>query len=163
NPSDRRQTWVQRVIALPGDRVEVRDGRVLVNGKRLERDRVPAASLPPGSTPDGGAVFEESNAGSRYPALPGVGPGLPDFAGKPGAGAGVARRRRHRDLAGRRRHLVLPPPGSTGRPPAFARGGGGGGGRVRPLTGMGRPPPPRGGGGGGGGGTFTFREKANSP
>jgi signal peptidase I len=82
NPHNRRQTWVQRVIALPGDRVEVRGGQVHVNGKRLERDRVPPDSLPPGAVPDGGEVFEESNAGGRYRILLGDGPGVPDFAEK---------------------------------------------------------------------------------
>jgi signal peptidase I len=83
NPGNRRQTWLQRAIALPGDRVEVRAGQVLVNGKRLERDRVPPGSLPPGGTPDGGEVFEESNAGSRYRVLLGAaGERAPDFAEK---------------------------------------------------------------------------------
>jgi signal peptidase I len=83
NPHNRRQTWLQRVIALPGDRVEIRAGQVFINGKRLERDRVPPDSLPPGGTPDGGEVFEESNAGSRYRVLLGAaGERAPDFAEK---------------------------------------------------------------------------------
>jgi signal peptidase I len=32
-PGNRRQTWVKRVIGLPGDRIAVRDGEVWINGK----------------------------------------------------------------------------------------------------------------------------------
>lgn len=35
-PGDRSQTWVKRVIGLPGDRVALRDGRVSINGKPLD-------------------------------------------------------------------------------------------------------------------------------
>jgi signal peptidase I len=59
-------TWIKRVIGLPGDTVEVKDGDVLVNSKRLERDRVPASSLSGIAGIPEGQVFVESNAGSRY-------------------------------------------------------------------------------------------------
>lgn len=36
NPSDRRQTWVKRVIGLPGDEVSLRSGVVHINGKPVE-------------------------------------------------------------------------------------------------------------------------------
>jgi signal peptidase I len=58
--------WVKRVMGLPGDTVEVRDGEVFINGRKLERDRVPADALP---APLDGEVFEESNAGRRYRIL----------------------------------------------------------------------------------------------
>lgn len=34
-PRDRQQVWVKRVIGLPGDRVQVRDGRIFINGRDL--------------------------------------------------------------------------------------------------------------------------------
>ena len=32
-PGDRSQVWVKRVIGLPGDRIALRDGRVIINGE----------------------------------------------------------------------------------------------------------------------------------
>jgi signal peptidase I len=58
--------WIKRVIGLPGDTVEVKDGEVFVNGKRLERDRVPVSSFSGIAGFPEGQVFVESNAGSRY-------------------------------------------------------------------------------------------------
>jgi signal peptidase I len=40
-PNDRTKSYIKRVIGLPGDRVEVDHGTVLVNGKPLEEDYVP--------------------------------------------------------------------------------------------------------------------------
>jgi signal peptidase I len=60
------QTWIKRVIGLPGDTVELHDNEVKVNGRKLERDRVPAGGLP---VPLDGEVFEESNSGRRYRIL----------------------------------------------------------------------------------------------
>ncbi len=59
-------TWIKRVIGLPGDTVEVKDSEVFVNGKRLERDRVPASNFSRITGLPEGAVFVENNAGSRY-------------------------------------------------------------------------------------------------
>ena len=35
-PGDRSEIWVKRVIGLPGDRIAVRDGRVIINGVPVE-------------------------------------------------------------------------------------------------------------------------------
>jgi signal peptidase I len=40
-PGDPSKSYIKRVIGMPGDRVEVRDGSVVVNGNRLEEDYVP--------------------------------------------------------------------------------------------------------------------------
>lgn len=40
-PLDRSKSFIKRVIALSGDLVEIRNGRVLVNGKELDEPYVP--------------------------------------------------------------------------------------------------------------------------
>jgi signal peptidase I len=41
-PRDTSKSYIKRVIGLPGDRVEIDEGRVYVNGRLLEEDYVPA-------------------------------------------------------------------------------------------------------------------------
>jgi signal peptidase I len=65
-PNDRRLIYVKRVIGLPGDTIAIRSGRVMLNGKELERDRVPRAGLDAVVKPADGQVFSENNAGRRY-------------------------------------------------------------------------------------------------
>ncbi len=55
-PRDTSKSYIKRVIGLPGDVVEIRQGAVFVNGKELEEDYVPAEyrdhqTLPPETVP----------------------------------------------------------------------------------------------------------------
>jgi signal peptidase I len=68
SPKDRRLNWVKRVVGLPGDTVEVKDNDVILNGKKLERARMPASSLP-FPVEEGSEVFYEFSAGRRYRIL----------------------------------------------------------------------------------------------
>jgi signal peptidase I len=65
-PDHRERNYLNRVIGLPGDTVEVRDGEVILNGKKLERDRVPPSSLNVPQVEGDAPVFEETVAGRRY-------------------------------------------------------------------------------------------------
>jgi signal peptidase I len=40
-PLDRSQSYIKRVIGIPGDRVEIDDGRVFVNNVKIEEPYVP--------------------------------------------------------------------------------------------------------------------------
>ncbi len=48
-PLDRSKSFIKRVIGLPGETVEIRSGRVYVNGKRLEELYVPPQYADSGS------------------------------------------------------------------------------------------------------------------
>src|SRR5258708_27478113 len=52
-PGDRSQVWVKRVVGLPGDRVQMRQGKLFINGQ-------PAALKP-----DGIGQVEDDNAASE--------------------------------------------------------------------------------------------------
>jgi signal peptidase I len=58
--------WVKRVIALPGDTVEVKDNEIFVNGQQLAREPAPRASLGAAAQAIKGDVFEEINSSRRY-------------------------------------------------------------------------------------------------
>ena len=55
NPSNRRQTWVKRVIALPGDVLEIKSGIVHLNGAAIQEVsgvQLDKTNLPPITIPD---------------------------------------------------------------------------------------------------------------
>lgn len=64
--------FIQRVVAVAGDRVIIEDESVTINGKQLERDRIPLESLDGIRDQIQGEPFYESNAGARYKVMYGA-------------------------------------------------------------------------------------------
>ena len=51
-PRDHAKSYIKRVIAVPGDRIRIDDGRVFVNGKRLAEPYVPSRFTDDRSQPE---------------------------------------------------------------------------------------------------------------
>ena len=51
-PRDPSKSYIKRVIAVPGDRVRIENGRVYVNGRALGEDYVPAGYVDSSSYPE---------------------------------------------------------------------------------------------------------------
>jgi signal peptidase I len=69
NPDDRRLFFMKRIVALPGDTIEIRDNKVLINDQPLAYTRPasgPALNFDPGSTIQ---ALAEVNHGRGYPIL----------------------------------------------------------------------------------------------
>lgn len=66
SPENRRQRWVKRVIAIPGDTIAVRGDDVLVNGHKLEREPVNSGAAELCGYVPAGNVFEEQDGNVRY-------------------------------------------------------------------------------------------------
>lgn len=69
NPEDRKIYYVKRVVALEGDRVEIRDGAVYINNVKLRREETPAPAVRPARMGGGGEYFYEFNRDAKYQVL----------------------------------------------------------------------------------------------
>jgi signal peptidase I len=68
-PSEVGRTWIKRVIGVAGDRIVIKGREIEVNGKKLERERVPTESIAQIRKQVEGNVYYESHAGRRYRVL----------------------------------------------------------------------------------------------
>jgi signal peptidase I len=68
-PSEAGHTWIKRVIGVAGDRIVIKGREIEVNGKKLERERVPRESIAQIRKQVEGYVYYESHAGRRYRVL----------------------------------------------------------------------------------------------
>jgi len=67
--SEKGRTWVERVIGVAGDRIVIKGNDIEVNGKQLQRERVPAESTAQIRNQVDGYVYYESHGGRRYRVL----------------------------------------------------------------------------------------------
>ncbi|MBN1589642.1 MAG: signal peptidase I [Pirellulales bacterium] len=81
NPMDRKMNYIKRVVGLPGDRVEVREGVVYLDGKPLPQKRATSSIMGPAELPEGAELFEEHGGDRAYLIAKHRGPSeVPDFA-----------------------------------------------------------------------------------
>jgi signal peptidase I len=67
NPTPTGATnYIARVVAVAGDHLKIKGERLFINGKELERDRVPNESLKSHGNQATGRVAMEENSGRRY-------------------------------------------------------------------------------------------------
>ncbi len=65
-PLDAAKDYVKRVIALPGETIEIREYEVLVNGNKLPRERVVRDLEPESLDKQGSGVYREKNVKAGY-------------------------------------------------------------------------------------------------
>jgi signal peptidase I len=75
NPNNRSEFWIKRVIALAGDTVAVKDGKLYVNGVKLSLESIGPGAVS-GAT---GQIFDEENNGAKYRIFISQGHPAPDF------------------------------------------------------------------------------------
>ncbi len=69
NPQNRQQKFIKRIVGLPGDTVEIKSGQLLINGRPLEREPVPAADETSSMNVEGRQAFYEWSGARRYSIL----------------------------------------------------------------------------------------------
>jgi signal peptidase I len=49
-PKDQSKSYIKRIIGLPGEKLEIEDGKIIINGKRLEEPYIPPQYISHDST-----------------------------------------------------------------------------------------------------------------
>lgn len=66
NPDNRRQNYIKRVVALAGDTVEIKDGQLYINDKKLQRTQLDPLTFKTSQGNAKGTVFLEKNNSAEY-------------------------------------------------------------------------------------------------
>ncbi len=74
NPEDRRINYIKMIVDVAGETVEIRNGEVYINDKKLQQQKLPQSTLDnirikikrDKMEPLEGDVFEETNGGAKY-------------------------------------------------------------------------------------------------
>ncbi|HZM03736.1 MAG TPA: signal peptidase I [Candidatus Saccharimonadales bacterium] len=69
NPERRGQFFIKRLIALPGDSIEIRDDETYINGIKLRREQTPGPAVPPKGTKFEGTCYYEWDRDIKYRIL----------------------------------------------------------------------------------------------
>ena len=69
--SEPGRTWIKRAIGVAGDQIVINGAEIEVNGRKLERERVPTESLTEIRQQVDDSVYDESHAGRRYQVIVG--------------------------------------------------------------------------------------------
>jgi len=88
NPDDRRQNYIKRVVAVAGDTIEIKDGWLYINDRKLPREKLPQSTwdnirIKVRQKPLEGDAFYETNGETKYKiflAKTPQGQAPPDFA-----------------------------------------------------------------------------------
>ncbi len=65
-PPDRAEDYIKRIVALPGDRIEVANGRIILNGTPIQREVIPPVEIPI----DANAPCDPASYGNARTRLP---------------------------------------------------------------------------------------------
>ena len=58
SPSDTKVDWIKRVVGLPGDRIQMKQGKLFINGLGVPRERLGDSDFPEACNLDPGAKAE---------------------------------------------------------------------------------------------------------
>ncbi|WP_437586113.1 signal peptidase I [Sorangium sp. So ce1000] len=69
SPADPSQRFIKRIIAIGGDRVQIDDRGLRINGRQVPSERAGAEHVAPGEDGQGQELWQETLDGRRYPIL----------------------------------------------------------------------------------------------
>ncbi len=69
SPQNRKQNFIRRIVGLPGETIEMKDGKVLINDQPLQQEPVPEGDQSPPIKVDGKKACYEQNGPRRYAIL----------------------------------------------------------------------------------------------
>ncbi len=75
NPLNRKQNFIKRIVGLPGETVEVKDGQLFINEQPLPRESIPEGDKSLAMKGDGKHAFYERHGDRKYAILTDAGGG----------------------------------------------------------------------------------------